>query len=50
MELNRKCDSPIVASIKGAANLCVMLLNLYETDLSENQRALTVPNVKALYH
>ena len=50
MELNRKCDSAVVFSIKGAPNLCVMLVNLYEGDLSENQRALTAPNVKALYH
>jgi len=50
MELNRKCDSVLVASIKGTADLCVMLVNLYVNDLSENQRALTVPNVKALYH
>jgi hypothetical protein len=50
MELNRKCDNALVASIRGAANLCVMLVNLYESDLSENQRALTVRNVKALYH
>ena len=50
MELNRKCDSALIASIRGAANLCVMLVNLYESDLSEDQIDLTVPNVKALYY
>ena len=50
MELNRKCDSPIVTSIKGSLNLCVILVKLYDIELSENQRDLAVPKGKALYH